>query len=69
MSSQNCINEERIAGVVGWGRTVGHDRGHDSVDLYEPGHIRRTVPGAPKRVFRVGEAHGRITRASRSSAP
>ena len=22
VSLQNCINEERIAGVVGWGRTV-----------------------------------------------
>src|SRR5262249_29695727 len=23
VSLQNCINEERIAGVVGWGRTLG----------------------------------------------
>src|SRR5579872_1633315 len=23
VSLQNCINEERVAGVVGWGRTVG----------------------------------------------
>ena len=23
VSMQNCINEERIASVVGWGRTVG----------------------------------------------
>ncbi len=23
VSLQNCINEERIAGIVGWGRTVG----------------------------------------------
>lgn len=63
VSLQNCINEERIAGVVGWGRTVGMIAATISVDLYEPGKIRRTVPrgGANRIVFRVGEVHGRIT--------
>ena len=63
VSLQNCINEERIAGVVGWGRTVGAIAATISVDLFQAGHIRRTVPrgGANHTVFRVGEVHGRIT--------
>lgn len=63
VSLQNCINEERIAGVVGWGRVVGAIAATISVDLFEAGKIRRTVPkgGASHTVFRVGEVHGRIT--------
>src|SRR5438552_13412100 len=63
VSLQNCMNEETIAGVVGWGRTVGVVASLISVDLYEPGRIRRTVPkgGDKHTVFRVGEPHGRVT--------
>jgi 2-dehydropantoate 2-reductase len=63
VSLQNCINEERIAAIVGWGRTVGMIAATISVDLYQAGHIRRTVPkgGATHTVFRVGEVHGRVT--------
>jgi 2-dehydropantoate 2-reductase len=64
VSLQNCINEERIAAIVGWGRVVGCIAALISVDLYAPGRIRRTVPkgGEAHTVFRVGEPHGRITR-------
>ena len=64
VSSQNCINEERIAGVVGWGRTVGCVVGGGvGVELFEPGHVRRTMLKNPNVVsFHVGEPHGRITR-------
>src|SRR5574337_1430164 len=34
VSLQNCINEERIAGIVGWGRTMGCIAARISVDLY-----------------------------------
>jgi 2-dehydropantoate 2-reductase len=63
VSLQNCLNEETIAGVVGWGRTVGVVASYISVDLYELGRIRRTVPkgGDQHTVFRIGEPHGRIT--------
>ena len=63
VSSQNCINEERIAGVVGWGRTVGCVVGGGvGVELFEPGHVRRTMMKNPNVVsFHVGEPHGRIT--------
>jgi len=63
VSLQNCINEERIAGIVGWGRVIGCIAAAISVDMYEAGHIRRTVPkgGANHTVFRVGEVHGRVT--------
>jgi 2-dehydropantoate 2-reductase len=64
VSLQNCLNEETIAGVVGWGRTVGVVASIISVDLYEAGRIRRTVAkgGDKHTVFRVGEPHGRVTR-------
>lgn len=63
VSLQNCLNEERIAGVVGWGKTVGMVASLISVDMYEPARIRRTVAkgGDKHTVFRVGEPHGRIT--------
>jgi 2-dehydropantoate 2-reductase len=63
VSAQNSINEETIAGVVGWGRTVGCIVANNfAVDLYEPGCVRRTMP----RDFNtssllVGEVHGRVT--------
>ncbi len=63
VSLQNCINEERIAAIVGWGRVVGAIAATISVDMFEAGKIRRTVPkgGATHTVFRVGEVHGRVT--------
>ena len=63
VSLQNCTNEETIAGVVGWGRTVGVVASLISVDLYEAGRIRRTIPkgGDKYTIFRIGEPHGRVT--------
>ena len=70
VSMQNCINEERVAEVVGWGRTLGCIvTGGVGVDLYQPGHIRR---GYAKRAditsFYVGEPSGKITRRSEEIA-
>ena len=63
VSLQNCINEERIAGVVGWGRVMGCIASLISAELYAPGRIKRTVPlgGSAHTVFRIGEVHGRTT--------
>jgi len=63
VSLQNCINEETIAGIVGWGRTIGCIASAISVELYEPGRIRRQAPKATgdNTIFRVGEVHGRLT--------
>ena len=63
VSLQNCINEERIAGIAGWGRTVGCVASTIGVSLDEPGHVVRTYkPGGDAyTVFRVGEVHGRTT--------
>ena len=63
VSLQNCINEERIAGVVGWGKTVGAIAALLSAELYAPGKIRRTGAKNPPghEVYRVGEVHGRMT--------
>ncbi len=63
VSAQNGINEERIAAVVGWGRVIGCMVGNNfTVDLYEAGHIRRTMPRS-RQVYslQVGEVHGRLT--------
>jgi 2-dehydropantoate 2-reductase len=63
VSLQNCMNEEAIAGVVGWGRTVGVVASMISVDMHEAGRIRRTVAkgGDKYTIFRIGEPHGRVT--------
>ncbi len=63
VSMQNGINEERIAGVAGWGKTVGCALSTISVNCFKPGHISRyQQPGGDRHiVFRVGEVHGRIT--------
>jgi 2-dehydropantoate 2-reductase len=64
VSLQNCMNEETVADVVGWGRTLGCIASSITVDLCEPGHVRRAAGksrGKGHTVFRVGEVHGRIT--------
>jgi 2-dehydropantoate 2-reductase len=60
---QNGLIEERIASLVGWGRTVGCIAGGLYVGLSAPGRIFRARHSSrrPRRVFRVGEMHGRIT--------
>lgn len=63
VSLQNSINEERIAGVVGWGKTVGCIASTIGVDAFKAGHIMRTLQpgGSTYTIFRVGEVHGRVT--------
>ncbi len=63
VSLQNCMNEETIARVVGWGKTLGCIASSITVNLPEPGHIHRGAGkgGAAHTVFRAGEVHGRIT--------
>ena len=63
VSLQNSINEERIAGVVGWGKTVGCIASTIAVELFAPGKINRNVQlgGDRYTTFRVGEVHGNTT--------
>jgi 2-dehydropantoate 2-reductase len=63
VSLQNSINEERIASVVGWGKTVGCIASTISVELVGPAKVQRNVAlgGSRHTVFRVGEPHGRVT--------
>lgn len=63
VSAQNSINEDAVASVVGYGKTVGCIVGNNyAVDLYEPGRIRRTMPkGGAYPCLQLGEVHGRIT--------
>jgi 2-dehydropantoate 2-reductase len=63
VSLQNCMNEETIAGIVGWGKVVGCIASSITVELLEPGHVRRAAGKSGERhtVFRAGEVHGRVT--------
>jgi 2-dehydropantoate 2-reductase len=63
VSLQNCMNEETIAGVVGWGKTLGCIASSILVNLPAPGHIHRGAGkgGKAHTVFRAGEVHGRVT--------
>ncbi|MFT5392148.1 MAG: 2-dehydropantoate 2-reductase [Gammaproteobacteria bacterium] len=63
VSLQNCLNEETIAQIVGWGKTTGCVASVIAVELTAPGQVRRNVPlgGENHTVFRVGEPHGRLT--------
>lgn len=62
VSMQNGLNEEAIAAVAGWGRTVGCVV-MISAELIGPGHSLRTMghQQAPLVEFRFGELHGRLT--------
>jgi 2-dehydropantoate 2-reductase len=70
VSLQNCVNEEKIAGIVGWGKTVGVIASVISVEMFEAAHIRRTAAkgGDKHTVFRIGEVHGVITQRVRELA-
>jgi 2-dehydropantoate 2-reductase len=63
VSLQNCVNEEKIAGIVGWGKTLGVIASVISVEMFDAARIRRTAAkgGDKHTVFRVGEVHGVIT--------
>jgi 2-dehydropantoate 2-reductase len=63
VSLQNCMNEETIAGIVGWGKTLGCIASSITVNLPEAGLIHRGAGkhGAAHTVFRAGEVHGRAT--------
>ena len=67
VSLQNCMNEATVAGVVGWGKTLGCIASSITVNLPEAGHIHRGAGkgGAAHTVFRAGEVHGRITERAR----
>jgi 2-dehydropantoate 2-reductase len=59
VSAQNGINEERIAPVIGYTRTIGCVVTLGA-GLYDPGHVTRT--SAPTRPsFALGELNGMLT--------
>jgi len=64
VSLQNCFNDEKIAGIVGWGKAIGIVASVISVDMHDVARIRRTVAkgGDKHTVFRIGEVHGTITK-------
>jgi 2-dehydropantoate 2-reductase len=63
VSAQNGINEERVASVVGWDRTIGCVVGNNfAVDLIGAGVVKRTMPRDPSvKSLELGEVHGRVT--------
>lgn len=64
VNSQNCMNDQLTASIVGYERQLGCVMSSITVALWEPGHVTRGgTPGRERGhdVFRVGELHGRIT--------
>jgi len=63
VSLQNGINEDRIAAIVGWGRTLGCVVTDFASELAEPGRIQRNYPRGNGHVaiYRAGEPSGRVT--------
>lgn len=63
VSLQNSINEDRIAAIAGWGRTLGCCVNVLAAELVAPGRVVRNSPrGDTRKVgLVVGEAHGRVT--------
>ena len=59
LPAQNALNDELVASIVGYPRTIGCVPSY-SAAVYEPGHIVRTDPGATS-AFTVGELSGAIT--------
>jgi len=59
LPAQNGLNDELVASIVGFNRTVGCVPAI-SVGVYEPGHVIRTDP-LTSRCFTVGELSGSIT--------
>ena len=57
VSLQNCMNEETIAGIVGWGKTLGCIASSITVNLPEPGHIHRGA-GKGCGAYRVSRRRG-----------
>src|SRR5207302_8196019 len=55
VSLQNCMNEETIAGVVGWGKTLGSIASSITVELHAPGQIKR-APGKAARTTPLSAA-------------
>lgn len=63
VSLQNSINEDAIAGIVGWPKTLGCSLCTIASELVAPAVIQRNSPmGDEKRTgLKVGEIHGRLT--------
>jgi len=66
LPAQNGMNDEAVAGVVGFNRTVGCVV-ITGVGVYEPGHLVRTEP-VTIHSFTVGELSGVVTSRTREIA-
>lgn len=70
VSLQNCMNEETIARIVGWGKIVGCIAAKISCELKGPAYVQRNIPihGDKHTVFRAGEIHGEETERAKEVA-
>jgi 2-dehydropantoate 2-reductase len=59
LPAQNSMNDETVASIVGFSRTVGCVPSI-SVGVYEPGHVIRTDP-ITTHCFTIGELFGLVT--------
>lgn len=70
VSLQNGINEERIAAIAGWGRTMGCAVNTIGGELIGPGRVMRTSKSGNRQHvgLSVGEVNGQITNRARMVA-
>jgi len=70
VSVQNSINEERIAAIAGWSRTLGCCVNVLAAELVAPGHVvRNSLRGDNRKIgLAIGEPHGRVTRRAETLA-
>ncbi|WP_395345315.1 ketopantoate reductase family protein [Variovorax sp. UC122_21] len=63
VSLQNGINEDSIAAIAGWERTLGCSVSALAAELVAPARIVRNSPLGDEKKWgmRVGELHGRVT--------
>lgn len=63
VSLQNSINEDRIAAIAGWGRTMGCTVNTIGGELIGPGRVVRTTSSGNRQHvgLGVGEVHGQVT--------
>lgn len=59
LPAQNALNDDAVASIIGYNRTVGCVPSL-SAGMYEPGHVVRTDP-MTSHCFTIGELSGQIT--------
>jgi len=69
VSLQNCMNEETIAGVVGWARRSAVSRRASRSTCPSPASFIAAPPNTARRIPFFAPVHGRVTQTRGGSMP